>query len=78
MSMTPRWDDTDRGEPKNSEKNLSQCHFVHYKSHISIGKKKLFRRKFVFVIKSFQVFAADKAVSCASRGTNYHYLIIII
>jgi hypothetical protein len=25
--------DTDRGKQKNSEKNLFQCHFVHYKSH---------------------------------------------
>jgi hypothetical protein len=24
-----RWNDIDRGKPKNSEKNLSQCHFVH-------------------------------------------------
>jgi hypothetical protein len=24
----------DRGKPKYSGKNLSQCHFVHYKSHM--------------------------------------------
>jgi hypothetical protein len=24
----------DRGKPKNSEKKLSQCHFVHHKSHM--------------------------------------------
>jgi hypothetical protein len=28
-----RWNDIDREKPKNSEKNLSQCHFVHHKSH---------------------------------------------
>jgi hypothetical protein len=26
----PWWNDTERGKPKNSEKNLSQCHFFHY------------------------------------------------
>jgi hypothetical protein len=27
-----RWNDIDRGKPKDSEKNLSQCNFVHHKS----------------------------------------------
>jgi hypothetical protein len=29
----PRWNDIYRGKPKDSEENLSQCHFAHYKSH---------------------------------------------
>jgi hypothetical protein len=29
-----RWNDIDRGKQKNSEKNLSQCHFVHNISHM--------------------------------------------
>jgi hypothetical protein len=29
-----RWNDIDRGKPKNSEKNLSQSHFVHHKAHM--------------------------------------------
>jgi hypothetical protein len=28
------WNDTDRGKPKNSERNLSQYHFFHHKSHM--------------------------------------------
>jgi hypothetical protein len=29
-----RWNDTDSGKPKNSEKNLSQCHFAHHTFHM--------------------------------------------
>jgi hypothetical protein len=29
-----RWNDIDRGDTKNSEKILPQCHFVHYNSHM--------------------------------------------
>jgi hypothetical protein len=29
-----RWSETDRGKPKYSGKNLSQCHFVQQKSHM--------------------------------------------
>jgi hypothetical protein len=30
----PWWNDIDRGKSKNLKKNLSQCHFVHQKSHM--------------------------------------------
>jgi hypothetical protein len=29
-----RWNDTDREEPKNSKRTLSQCHFVHNKCYL--------------------------------------------
>jgi hypothetical protein len=28
------WNDTDRENQKNLEKNLSQCHIFHHKSHM--------------------------------------------
>jgi hypothetical protein len=32
--MEHRWNEIDRGKPKYSGKNLSQCHFVHHKYHM--------------------------------------------
>jgi hypothetical protein len=32
--MEYRWNEIDRGKPNYSGKNLSQCHFVHPKSHM--------------------------------------------
>jgi hypothetical protein len=32
--MEHRWNEIERGKPKYSEKNLSQFHFVHHKSHM--------------------------------------------
>jgi len=34
MSMEQWWNDTDRGNLKYWERNLSQCHFAHHKSHM--------------------------------------------
>jgi hypothetical protein len=33
MGVEHQWNDTDLVRPKYLEKNLSQCHFVHLKSH---------------------------------------------
>jgi hypothetical protein len=32
--MEHRWNEIDRGKPKYSGKNLSQCHFVHHKCYM--------------------------------------------
>jgi hypothetical protein len=32
--MEHRWNEIDRGKPKYSRENLSQCHFAHHKSHM--------------------------------------------
>jgi hypothetical protein len=32
--MEHRWNEIDRRKPRNSGEKLSQCHFVHHKSHM--------------------------------------------
>jgi hypothetical protein len=32
--MEPQCNEIDRGKPKYSGKNLSQCHFIHHKAHM--------------------------------------------
>jgi hypothetical protein len=34
LVMEHRWNETDKGKPKYSGKNLSQCNFVYHKSHM--------------------------------------------
>jgi hypothetical protein len=65
LVMKHRWNDIDRGKPKCSRKNLSQCHFVHHKSHMdsrdrtrasAVGGRRLTawamaRREAVFSVK---------------------------
>jgi hypothetical protein len=34
LVMKHRWNEIERGKPKYSGKNISQCHFVHHKSHM--------------------------------------------
>jgi len=36
-NMQHRWDDTDKGKPKYSEKNLLQRHFVQIQFYIFLG-----------------------------------------
>jgi hypothetical protein len=33
VNIEQRWNDTDRGKPKDLKKNLSQCHYACHKSH---------------------------------------------
>jgi hypothetical protein len=38
LVMEHRWNEIDRGKPKYAGKNLSQCQFVHHKSHMELTR----------------------------------------
>jgi hypothetical protein len=52
---SPWWNDIDRGKPKDLEKNPSQCHFVHHKSHWTDPGANLGRRgeRDIVLLKKF-------------------------
>jgi hypothetical protein len=50
--MEHRWNDIDRGKPKYSVKNLSQCHFVHQKSHMEHRRNEIDREKPKYSVKN--------------------------
>jgi hypothetical protein len=51
-----RWNDIDRGKPKNSGKNLSQCHFVHPVANPGLrGERPATNDQIFYLVKYFTV-----------------------
>jgi len=50
------WNNTDRGKQKYSEKNLSQCHFVHHEFHLDLPRIEL------LIIYSLPYFVYDAVI----------------
>jgi hypothetical protein len=48
MRMDQRWNDINRGKPKDSKRTLSQCHFIHRKFHMG----QLWERTQAFAVRS--------------------------
>jgi hypothetical protein len=74
--MNQRRNDTDRGRPNNSEKNLSQCHFVHTNTHTPHGLT--WARTLAFAVRSRWLTAwatARPSVSIQELLLNLFYLL---
>jgi hypothetical protein len=68
VNMEQRWNDIDRGRPKDSEKILTQCHFVHHKSHMDCpGREPATQLVPYFVVGTQK---SSEPVACAGN-TSY-------
>jgi hypothetical protein len=54
----PEWNDTDSRKLQNTVKNLSQCNFIHHKSHMASPRL------------SLDVCRERPAINCLSHGTT--------
>jgi hypothetical protein len=56
MCVEKLWNNSDRGQQKSSEKNLSKCHAVHHKFHLDLPGIDL------LIINSLSYFVDDAVI----------------